>query len=191
MALWDLAMQGWVGDERWREGGRGCSRKGVRWPQRDTTLTNARQSAARVYLSLALFVLCSVPPQVAGQAVPDTLAHPIVTACGARIDPVALVRGRAEEIRLTSVESKALGAIDRDLRTANRPLGVLWWTLQPDAPASSRAEITAALRTNYRDAVSEIRLVLGEDRWTELLAPPDRADPNVRCLLRSVAAIVG
>lgn len=144
---------------------------------------------------LALTLLCAalLPRPSEGQ-VPDSIAHPIQTGCGARLDPVAYVRGRAAELKLSAAQLEGLKPIDRTLRAANEPLGEAWWALPGtgDNVQERRARILGQLKANYRVALHQLKALLSPDQWQEALRPAQEGvRPMVRCLARSVLVILG
>ena len=122
----------------------------------------------------------------------DSLAHPIMTSCGVRLDPVGYLFERGPDLGLSSTELDAIAAVGDRLGEANRPHGERWWGLvtAAETSAAQRREVLDALRRNYRAALGEIEVILGPERWSAALTPPARGDPRVRCLCRSVLAII-
>lgn len=84
--------------------------------------------------------------QGASASVGDTLAHPIMLACGERLDPVCYVLGAAIGLGLSSEQQMALRELDRVVRERNLPLA---------AHRRSRRdqEAPASLRDSHRAAV--------------------------------------
>ncbi len=125
-----------------------------------------------------------------GQEV-DSLAHPISTSCGVRLDPVAYVLDRIAVLGLSDSEVGQLTELGETLAEQNRPAGERWWNLAGRVGiAPERRAILAELRGNYRAALAEAASILGAERWELIMRPPPRGDPLVRCLCRSVLAIL-
>lgn len=138
----------------------------------------------------SVLILCIMATPADSQPT-DSLAHPIMTSCRVRLDPVAYVVERAADLRLSQTELASIEAVGARLEEANRPHGERWWSLVGmPAVADQRSGVLAALRGNYRAALGEIEVILGPERWSAALSPPARGDPRVRCLCRSVIAIL-
>ena len=150
-----------------------------------------RRKRRRMHALLGAFLGTSLAA-VSGveRQVTDSIAHPIQTACGARLDPVAFVLGRTEILDVSESELDSILDIGERLSAANRPLGRRWWALAGGGEAAERREVSAGLRQNYRAALAELRQLLGDERW-EVTFRPDPRHPRSRCLGRSILAILG
>lgn len=154
-------------------------------------MTKAKRSAV---LGGALLGLLVGAPALHGQVVPDSVAHPIATNCGVRLDPVAFVLARKDELGLSADEVAALQQVGERLATQNRPLGQRFWALAGKGAADQRRPILFELRTNYRAALGEIRALLGDSRFDAAFTPPPAdsdAPGEIRCLTRAIPAVVG
>lgn len=133
-------------------------------------------------------------PALHGQAAADSVAHPIATNCGVRMDPVAFVLARKDDLRLSAEEIGSLEQLGQRLAAENRPLGQRFWALAGKGAADQRRPILFELRANYRAALGEIRALLGEARFDAAFQPPPadaEAPGEIRCLSRAIPAVVG
>lgn len=144
---------------------------------------------------LVLAALLAAPTVLQGQAV-DSLAHPIATNCGVRMDPVGFVLGRGDEVRLSAEERVVLQRLADRVAAENRPLGSRFWAAAGTANGQEeRKAVLFELRVNYKGALAEIRDVLGEERYRQAfaVAPNEGAEGQgmVRCLARAIPVILG
>lgn len=140
----------------------------------------------------ALAFFGAVLPPLAGAQVTDSVAHPIATGCGPRIDPVAYVLARTDELSLNAEEVTRIQALGRALDARNRPFGQRWWSGQRSDPVQ-RKEILDSLRAHYLDAMDAMEAILGAERWVEVLRPPprDASQGMLRCYERAIPVIIG
>lgn len=131
-----------------------------------------------------------VHPQETPASVGDTLAHPIMLACGERLDPVGYVLGAARGLGLSAEQTAALGELDRVVRERNLPLAARWRSERDQ-------EARASLRDSYRAAVEGVEEVLTEAQWRAALQPAFARDAEgepqrgtVRCFFRSHLVVV-
>lgn len=134
--------------------------------------------------------LPDVHPQEAPSSLGDTLAHPIMLACGERLDPVGYVLGAARGLGLSAEQTAALGELDRVVRERNLPLAARWRSERDQ-------EARASLRDSYRAAVEGVEEVLTEAQWGAALQPAFARDAEgepqrgtVRCFFRSHLVVV-
>ena len=148
-------------------------------------------------LFLALLTALLVAPTAAhAQAPADSLAHPIATNCGTRLDPVGFVLGRADDLTLSQNERTILQRLADRVAAENRPLGSRFWAAAGTANGQEeRKAVLFELRVNYKAALAEVRDVLGEERYRQAfaVAPNEGVEGQgvVRCLARAIPAIVG
>ncbi len=150
-------------------------------------------SLGRWLAALTLLSTVLVPRPSRGQ-VPDSVAHPIGTSCGVRLDPVGYVLGRTQALKLSTAQISDLEIMERELRAKNRPLGEKWWALHKagNDVAAAREEVLVQLKANYQVVMERMKAVLTGEQWREALRPSRKeVDPRVRCLARSVLVILG
>lgn len=141
-------------------------------------------------LAVALALVASAPRARAQEAT-DSVAHPIRTTCGVRLDPVDFLLSRADELGLDPGQRERLETLGQRLIEDNRPLGERFWALAGNRNTmTERSAILFELRVNYRVALGAIRQILTAEQW-DLGFQPDASDERVRCLSRSIPVIIG
>lgn len=154
-------------------------------------MTKANLLAATCVLLMGSHVTAA---PLGGQTPPDSVAHPIVTNCGVRLDPVGFFLARAGELGLSPEEIGSIQDVGTRLVEENRPLGERFWALAGKGVADDRRPILFELRANYRAALEEIRNLVGAERFAQAFREPVGAEAEageIPCLVRAIPAMVG